>query len=122
MPVVHLAGPDLTPETFRDGLHRYAPSGGGPTRPTLYWADDRHGDVTLMWWDPEAIGVDEAGERGPGMYRYAHGGRRYRVGQIPDAPEEAGLFDEQSAITDYTELPRGPRASLPTAPASGAMT
>ena len=27
---VHLAGENLTPETYRDGLLRYPPSGGGP--------------------------------------------------------------------------------------------
>src|SRR5262245_43233904 len=32
---IHLAGPDLNPETFRDGLFRFPPSGGGPTEPQI---------------------------------------------------------------------------------------
>ena len=30
---IHLAGPELTVESFRDGMLRYPPTGGGPTRP-----------------------------------------------------------------------------------------
>ena len=35
---IHMAGPDLTPETFRDGLFAYPPSGHLPTSPYLYLA------------------------------------------------------------------------------------
>ena len=30
---IHMAGPDLTPETFRDGLFAYPPTGGTPLTP-----------------------------------------------------------------------------------------
>lgn len=108
---IHLAGPELTPGTFRDGLLRYPPSGGGPTRPTVAWGDFDDvenwpgGDITLVWWDPEAEGVDETGAEGKGMYRYADGGQRYGLGEIPNTPEEAGLFDEESSVLGYDELP-----------------
>ncbi|MBX3313092.1 MAG: amino acid ABC transporter substrate-binding protein [Actinobacteria bacterium] len=84
---VHMAGPDLTPETFRDGLFAYPPSGGTPTSPRIsfgnqgifeqtdYIAID---DTTLVWWDPEAGGLDEQGaDTLPGHLRYADGGERY---------------------------------------------
>ena len=38
-PGIHLAGPELTPETFRDGLFRYPPSGGGPTEAQISRGD-----------------------------------------------------------------------------------
>jgi hypothetical protein len=102
---IHLAGSTLTAETFRDGLYRYPPTGGGPTRPTMSWGDPAAGDVTLMWWDTDAEGVDETGAEGQGMYRFANGGQRYGPGEIPDTPEQAGLFDEDSSVIEYDELP-----------------
>ncbi|HMJ78053.1 MAG TPA: hypothetical protein VK507_18885, partial [Iamia sp.] len=32
---IHMAGPNLTPETFQGGLFSYPPSGGGPTTPQI---------------------------------------------------------------------------------------
>jgi hypothetical protein len=111
---IHMAGPELTPETFRDGLLRIPPTGGGPTVaqvsrgdhgvwPELDWggADD----MALLWWDPEATGEDEVGNEGVGMYRYANGGQRYTLGNLPTSIEEAGLFDVESSVTVYDELP-----------------
>src|SRR5690606_17148113 len=97
---IHLAGPELTPESFRDGLFRYPISGGGPTEPQVSRGD--HGvwpemdlgggdDMTLIWWDPGATGEDETGNEGQGMYRYAKGGQRYTIGNLPGSVEEAGL-------------------------------
>ncbi|HEY8545903.1 MAG TPA: hypothetical protein VIL36_12675, partial [Acidimicrobiales bacterium] len=111
---IHLAGPELTPETFRDGLFRYLPSGGTPTNPQVsrgdhgFWPGTDLGgidDMTLIWWDPDAEGPDEIDNEGPGMYRYANGGERYTLGNLPESIEEAGLFDEASSVTLYEELP-----------------
>jgi hypothetical protein len=107
---VHLAGPDLTPETFRDGLYRFEPAGGTPTSPYVsrgdhgIWPELDNGgsdDATLIWWDPEATGEDETGNPGNGMYRYAKGGARYKLGEWPKSPEEAGLFDVGASVTVY---------------------
>jgi len=114
---IHMAGPELTPETLRDGMFRRPPAGGGPTNPEVSrgdhdaWIDDDgvdwgySDDFTLIWWDPDAIGIDELGAEGPGMYRYANNGQRYRLGEIPDSAEEAGLFDEASGPAIFEELP-----------------
>lgn len=111
---VHLAGPDLTPESFRDGLFRFPPSGGGPTTPLTsrghhaIWPDVDWGgsdDAAIIWFDPEATGTDEVGNEGVGMYRYALEGKRYTLGNLPDSPEEAGLFDVDSSITIFEEVP-----------------
>ena len=115
---IHMAGPDLTPETFRDGLLRLPVGGGGPTSPQV--SRGEHGvwptfdwggsdDAGILWWDPEATGADEVGAEGVGMYRYANGGERYTLGEIPDSPEEAGLFDVASSVTVYDELPEADR-------------
>lgn len=111
---IHMAGPELTPETFRDGLFRYPVSGGGPTSPQYSVGDhdvwpevDLGGrdDAGILWYDPEATGEDETGAAGNGMYRYADGGQRYTTGNFPTSLEEAGLFDDASAVTVYDELP-----------------
>jgi len=111
---IHLAGRDLTPETFRDGLYRYPVSGGGPTNPGTsrgdhgVWPDQDWGgidDMTLIWWDPEATGEDETGNDGVGMYRYANGGERYTIGNMPTSVDEAGLFDVDASVTVYDDVP-----------------
>ena len=111
---IHLAGPELTPEAFRDGLFRYPPSGGGPTEPQIsrgdhgVWPDSDWGgvdDAAIIWFDPEATGEDEVGNQGQGLYRYANGGERYTLGEFPETFEEAGLFDNESSVTIYEEVP-----------------
>jgi hypothetical protein len=111
---MHLAGPELTPETFRDGLFRYPPSGGGPTEPQIsrgdhgVWPETDWGgtdDAAIIWFDPTATGEDEVGNEGVGLYRYANGGRRYQLGEFPDSVEEAGLFDNESSVTIFDEIP-----------------
>jgi hypothetical protein len=123
---IHMAGPDLRPETFAQGLFNYPPSGGGVTTPQLSFGD--HGyftmdpgegsdctgaepridhlgtdDVTEIWWDPAASGPDEQGNLGEGMWRYANGGRRYLPGEMTD--EELATFDEDGSITIVEEVP-----------------
>ena len=111
---IHLAGPELTPEVFRDGLFRYPPSGGGPTEPQIsrgdhgFWPDTDWGgtdDAAIIWFDPTAEGEDEVGNDGVGLYRYANGGQRYTLGEIPDTVEEAGLFDNESSVTIFDQVP-----------------
>jgi ABC-type branched-subunit amino acid transport system substrate-binding protein len=111
---IHMAGPELTPETFRDGLLRLPPSGGGPTVPQVsrgehgVWPEFDWGgidDVGILWWDPTATGPDEVGAEGTGMYRYANGGERYTIGNLPETPEEAGLFDVGASVTVHQETP-----------------
>lgn len=108
---IHLAGPDLTPETFRDGLFRYPPTGGGPTAPQISWgyhdsdvADYApFDDGTEIWYDAEAVGVDEIGAEGTGMYRFSDGGKRYAAGDWPDRPTDA--FRIEGSVTGYAERP-----------------
>ncbi|HEX8805208.1 MAG TPA: hypothetical protein VF743_13470, partial [Acidimicrobiales bacterium] len=104
------AGPNLTVETFRDGLFAFPPTPRAVTQPSLDWGtelwgkDDYAGidDMVEIWWDADAEGPDETGEEGRGLYRYVDGGRRY----LPDEyTDELVVFDPDRAVTEITEPP-----------------
>ncbi len=110
---IQLAGPDLTPENFEKGLFRAMPVGGGPTTPLLsrgehdIWPDfeiDGSDDATVVYWDADGTGVDEAGNEGAGLYRYVDGGERYRPLDWPD--DEITLFDDENSVALFTEIPK----------------
>jgi len=117
---IHLAGADLTPQSFEQGLFRYPPVGGGKTFSHVSWGDELWGrpdyntsdDAGLIWWDPEATGEDETGNEGTGMLRYVDGGTRYLPGEWPTDP--IALFDEAGTETVYATLP--PSDTLPDYP------
>jgi Periplasmic binding protein len=122
-----LAGPKLTPQSFRDGLFRYPPSGGDPINPRQSWG--KHGvwpftdyygseDVAMLWWDSSASGEDEVGQVANGLYRAADGGKRYTRGKFPPKGQ-GGLFDTATSVTIFEQIP--PEVGLPSypPPASG---
>jgi hypothetical protein len=83
---IHMAGPNLTPATFEQGMFAY-PGGNGPIGrwrfgPQDYTPTD---DGREIWWDPDAISIQN-GE--PGAYR--SNGKRYGVGEWPRG--EADVF------------------------------
>jgi Periplasmic binding protein len=117
---VTMAGPKLTPKTFRDGLFRYPPSGGDPINPQQSWG--KHGvwpfvddwgsdDAGILWWDPNATGEDEVGHVGEGLYQYGNRAKRYTFGHLP-AKGQGGLFDTNTAVTVFPQLP--PESATPT--------
>jgi hypothetical protein len=64
-------------------------------------------DVTEIWWDPNATGIDETGHQGTGMYQYVEGGKRYLPGTHPSTDPKA--FVAEGAVSFYNELPAGDR-------------
>jgi hypothetical protein len=105
------AGPNLTPETFRDGLFALEPVEGGTTINSESWGD--HGiwpetdfqgidDWTEIWWDAEATGPDEIRKEGKGMYRYVDGGLRYLPGSWTT---DLNVFQEAGSVTIYDDIP-----------------
>jgi hypothetical protein len=109
---VHMAGPDLTPETFRDGLFAYPPSGGSPIYPQVSYGD--HGyfrstdytsvdDMGEIWWDAKATGFSEQGIEAKGMMRYADGGKRYLPGHM--AKDDPHAFRTAGSVTVYPGVP-----------------
>jgi hypothetical protein len=111
---VHMAGPDLTAETFARGQFRIPPAGGGPTLAqvsfgnwglfpglgTDYSAID---DAAEIWWDPTVEAVDEVGNPGTGVWRRAHLGQRFVNADDVPVPDPFG--DPADTVTVVEELP-----------------
>jgi len=112
---LQLAGPKLTPDTFKAGMDAFPPA-ASPDQPTRqdittygdhgFWPDtpdDPAGldNAGILWWDPNASGADETGTQGKGMYRLVDGGLRYLPGHWPTQP--VNLFDPANTITIYGE-------------------
>lgn len=108
---MHLAGPKLTPETFRDGMFSYKPTKGFITRfATSYgrtiWPFDDYlaaDDATEIWWDTEAQGPDETRVNGKGLYRYMAMGQRFLPGEWPGG--EPLAFDKANTVLLYDKRP-----------------
>lgn len=113
---VQLAGPKLTPQTFRDGMFSYKRTSGFKTRLGVSYGTDlwhtgpdylSYDDATEIWWDPQAVGPDESDNRNvaAGLYRYVDGGVRYLPGQWPAGLTKA--FDPAGTSLIYPDRPEG---------------
>jgi hypothetical protein len=88
---IQLAGPDLTPESFRAGLQRarFANPGAGAApffQARVGFQGPRHTmstDAAMFWFDPRTPGTVDPSI--PGAVCYVGGGRRYSQGQWPTA-------------------------------------
>nr|MBA2281662.1 hypothetical protein [Acidimicrobiia bacterium] len=81
---IQMAGPNLNPETYRQGMYDYPPRSGpyglwdfGPGDHTS--ADD----VREIYWDPAAVSSYNGR---PGAYIGVNGGARYRRDELPSGP------------------------------------
>lgn len=99
---VHMAGPNLTQESFLNGLYSYPATGGGPTTPLVYYTPQfptEVKDFSEVWWDQSTSGPDERGEEGQGTMLRADGGARYEPGEWQPGPPSrnspATLSDDQ---------------------------
>ncbi|QGG95376.1 ABC transporter substrate-binding protein [Actinomarinicola tropica] len=112
---IHLAGPELTPETFRDGLFSFEPVSGHATRygvsyGTELWEWEDYtsaDDVKIIWYDPDTADPREENEEVLGVYRCIDGCRRYLPGELGDI---GPLFEEDGSIVWFTERPEGDRS------------
>ncbi len=114
---IHMAGPVLTPATFRDGMFAYPPSGGRASGQLssnqigygdrLFPFVDYNGidDFDLAYWDPAAVGADEAGNQGAGMWRHLNNAKHYLPGEYPTT--EPRFFDPNGTVTQFTSWPHG---------------
>ena len=111
---IHLAGPNLTPETFRDGLFSFKPVWDHATEfgvsygDVLWEWDDYVGadDITLIYWDPEAPNtLNDRGE--VGMYRYLDMGKRYLPGEVGETTTP--FFDPTNTVVVFDERPEADR-------------
>lgn len=86
---IHMAGPNLTPETYEQGMFAY-PGGSGPFG-TWGFDEDSYTptqDYRVIWWDPEAVSPMN-GKRG--AYIEAYDGRRFKKGELP-ASDQPPVF------------------------------
>ena len=104
------AGPELTVDSFHDGLFLSPPTPRATTQPSVSYGDWRWtepdyaaiDDMVELWWDADARGPDEAGEEGSGMYRYVEGARRFLADEWTD---QLKVFDREGSVTVIEDLP-----------------
>ncbi len=126
---IHMAGPKLTPETFKAGMFSRPAVGGaaegqvtstgrfyGKTAKLGYDEYLTGGDVALIWWDTETVGPSVAVNLADsaGVYQYLDGGKRYIKGQIPS---NVKFFDTSNSINVITTVP--PKDVQPDYPCDG---
>lgn len=98
---IHMAGPDLTPETFAKGMRAY-PGGTGPAGTWAYPDGEfsPYRDAREIWWDPTGRSAFNGAEG-----RYASTNKRYKPGRWPtgpaapkrlDAPKKAATVRDES--------------------------
>jgi hypothetical protein len=118
---IQRAGPELTTDSLRAGLYATEPIRGSVTEPCFSYGfhdmfptipgPDQGGvdDWAEIWWDPEAVGPDELGRVGDGLYRYVDGARRYQPGEIDT---ELRVFDAAGTVTVFDERPPSEAAKI----------
>ncbi len=109
---IHMAGPNLTPDTFQAAMWNGPVRGGTPLAARTSWG--HHGlwpdtdwggsdDTGLIWWNPEASGENEIGQEGQGLYEYVQSGKRWTLSEIPTS--DPGFFDPEKSVTIFTTVP-----------------
>ena len=115
MACLHLAGPELTPESFSEGCFALPPSLGSycdcVTSPGVAFGDGRlpwtdytgFDDMNEKWWDPAFERTTATGRVVVGEYMKVDDGRRYAVGEWPE--QQPRVFDPDAAIGVLYEYP-----------------
>ena len=113
--ILSATGPNLTMENFADVMLTFAPTTRGVTVPSISfgysgrWPEhlepDYRGidDITEIWWDADAVGEDDLGVSGSGMYQHVNGGERYLLGEFPDTETE--VFNPDNSVTMFMQTP-----------------
>jgi hypothetical protein len=105
---IHMAGPNLTNETWVQGSLTYPKTGGKPAAPLVYLTRQNPTEIkdfVEVFYAANASGPDERGTSGTGMVMKVDGGRRYDIGQWPQA--EPRVFDLNGAIAVSDDPPGG---------------
>lgn len=104
---VHLAGPNLTNETFVRAVFSYPRTGGQPRAPLLYYTREAPmaiKDFVEVYYKADEQGPDERGQQAAGMVMKVNGGRRYQLGQWTTDPAAAFNPDGALAVSDDPAL------------------
>jgi hypothetical protein len=105
---IHMAGPDLTPDTFAQGMYRFPRTGGTAGAPLLYFTrafPNAIKDFSEVWFDANRRGPDERGENGDGMMVRPNLAKRYQPGEWPRT--EPSAFIENGKELDVSDNPPG---------------
>jgi hypothetical protein len=104
---IHMAGPNLTYDTFRQGMYAYPPTpdgGGTAAHPYVYTTPDSPTDIkdfAEVYYDITQQGPDERSEQGTGMMMKTDFGQRYQLGQWPsDDPHVKKAGNNAIAVSD----------------------
>jgi hypothetical protein len=115
---ISLAGPELTPERFRQGLFSMPAAGGaasnqvesfmggfGRTTGLPYDEYSQGGlDYAVIWWNPTEIGKGKIlFDDGTGRFMYIDNAKRYHASQWTRG--EPNLFDTTNSISQFDALP-----------------
>jgi hypothetical protein len=115
---IQAAGPDLTPQTFRQGLFSIPASGGaaqnyptgslsgyGKTAGLPYDEYLSTGlDFSPVWWDTETTGPSQGtGSEGQGVAWYADGAKRYTSKTVPKKLFD--WFDKKTSVLKFDTRP-----------------
>ncbi len=78
---LQLAGPNLTHESFENGIFTY-PAQTGPYGTWTFGPNDYTPpyDTRYIWWNPQKVSIFNGK---PGAYEESYGGRRFAPGDIP---------------------------------------
>jgi hypothetical protein len=128
---IQLAGPKLTPETFRQGAFSMPPAGGaidgqisnfmlgyGRGAGVPYDQYQTIGiDYSMKWFDPEAVGVSNLvpGPAAAGKFVFLNGAERYYAGHWPKG--EQAFFDRSASLVQLESPP--PSDAPPNFPCEG---
>ncbi len=83
---IHMAGPNLTMNSFAQGMFNYPKSGGNPNSPLQYYTrayPTSIKDYIEIYYDGARRGPDERALNGTGMIMKMNGGQRYEIGKLP---------------------------------------
>jgi hypothetical protein len=98
---IQMAGPDLTPASFRAGLqHAVFPNPETPQRMGDVSFAGSHGmttDLMEFWWSFTDAGSSSEDTAGSGVICYPNGGRRYSQANLPRWPDQ--MFQEPCDAT-----------------------
>jgi hypothetical protein len=90
---IHMAGPNLTPDSWAAGQYAYPATGGLPQAPLVSINQQfptEIKDFTEVFWNADTSGPDERGQQANGMMMKANGGQRYQSGQWTADPPARG--------------------------------
>ncbi len=103
---IQMAGPNLTADSFAQGMYNFPRSGGEPHTPLIFFTREHPTaikDYTEVWWNPQGSGRDETGKDGPGTMMKVDGGRRWLIGTWPRTEPKVFVMEGAVYAKDYPQ-------------------